>query len=159
MKTPRQRPRHVRQRRAGFSVLELVVVIVIGGILATIVGPTIGKVQARMDTQAARDAFMLYASRARSMAIERGAVTTLEVNTATDVVTIRMGATVLDTYDFGAQHEVDLTGTSFSVCYSSRGFALSTCTSLAADTDVTFSRAGETAAATMKVLGQVQRKG
>lgn len=150
-----------RHARGGFSTLELLVVMTIMAILAGIVAPSMGTVQARMDTGSAKDGFVLYTARARSLAIDRGALTTLTIDPATDRVIIAVGNTPSDSIDFMMEYGVDLATSTASVvvaCYSSRGIAMPSCNSgLDNDVRVTFSRGEESAIATLRPLGQVKR--
>lgn len=153
----------LRLDSAGFSAIELVVVITLIAILAGIAAPSMGTIQARMDTGSARDGFMLYSARARSLAIDRGSVTKLRVDPATDRVVIMVGNTPTDSIDFQSEYGVSLgtdTDAAVVVCYSSRGIAMVSCNEgLAADVVVSFTRSGTSATALLRPLGQVKRQG
>lgn len=144
---------------AGFSLIEVLIVVIVAGILAAIVGPSIGTVQARLDARGARDAFILFTARARSYAIERGAIATLTVDPDTDVLRLSMGATAVDSVNFMTDYDVDMRADvgAFDVCFSTKGFALASCTDIAAATDLTFSKGPASSIARIEPLGQVRR--
>lgn len=155
---------HVRRRtgREGFTLVEMLLVMAFGAILATVVGPSLGTIQARLDTRSSRDAFLLFAARARAAALDRGAVSTLTVDPDAGVARLSVGAEALDSIRFQQELGIEVrtsTGDALVVCYSSRGFALASCTDVADDVRVEFVRGNETAAAVVQPLGQVRKVG
>ncbi len=141
--------------------IELVIVVSLGLIVAGIVGPNIATVQSKMDTRNSRDALIVLSSYARAAAVERGARVDLTVDGEAGLATITSGGETLRQVDFFAEYGTSLTvpGATgpVTMCYSPRGFALSACTYSELPLNVTFRGRGETALARMRPLGQVER--
>jgi prepilin-type N-terminal cleavage/methylation domain-containing protein len=154
--------------RAGFTLVELLIVIVIGAALMSYAIPSFTRMSSSRNAQNARDALVWMGSRARSRAIERGEAQLLEINPATERAWIvrrntgvALASDTLEKVDFSSTHKTLIStaaNTVITVCYSPRGYAFScSANSPAANVDVTFTHAGKTAIARVKPLGQMER--
>ncbi len=154
-----------RMNRAGFTLIEMVVVISFVGLLAGITFPRITGVQSRFALRGAKMAFMSTYAMTRAIAIREGAVAELHIDATNDrfwveVDTTLAGSGVMDTIgsivDVGAEG-VTLSSTQSLFCFDGRGMP-----SLAtgcATTGATISFAYDTQADTIltTTLGKILR--
>jgi len=154
-------------QRPGFTILELMIVMIIAGVVASIAIPRMGAMQASQGAQNARDAFVWMGARARARAIERGVTQLLEIDPATDRAWIvrRNPTAASDTaqvVSFRTEFEADVTtqtGTTITICYNTRGYAWACdAASPTADELVTFETGRRTAVARVRPLGQIERQ-
>jgi prepilin-type N-terminal cleavage/methylation domain-containing protein len=152
--------------RPGFSMVEMVIVIVIAGIIASFTIPSFNNTQRNRMAQNARDSFVWMGARARSRAIEMGTTFLLEVDPATERAWIvrrnpTVAADTLQMVDFTTEYASTITtstNNTVTVCFNSRGYAWACAgTSPTSNVDVTFSHAQRIASARVKPLGQMQR--
>ncbi|MGH7475365.1 MAG: pilus assembly FimT family protein [Longimicrobiales bacterium] len=147
-----------RSRQAGFTMIELLVVVFIGAVLMSIALPQFGAVQARRAAANARDAYIWLANRGRANAIERGEQILVSVDpTSARAVMLLPNGDTLELVDFIARYDarvVTSNGGVFDICYLPRGYALSTCSD--APGTVSFWVAGDTAAADVQALGHAE---
>ena len=143
--------------RSGFSIMEMVVVIVILGVMTTITVQRIGPAQARYSVQSARTVLASMAQRTRAHAVEGAGLSLLVMDFAGDSATIRSGATTLDTFHFDDELGVDMTSSvsSATVCMNSKGYADTRCTSFTARLTVSFALNEHTTSLDILPLGQV----
>ena len=73
----------MRDRR-GFTVVELIIVIIVGVILAGVAIRSLSEMQTRMSVKQARQVFVSMHARARAQAIEFGQRTRLRIDTSGD---------------------------------------------------------------------------
>lgn len=147
--------------------LELMIVMIIAGVIATIALPRMGDLQARQGAQNARDALVWMAARARARAIERGTTQLLEIDPAADRAWIvrRNPTTPADTaqvVDFGAEFDATVstaTNAVITICYNTRGYAWACdAASPTADELVKFEAGRQSAVARVRPLGQIERQ-
>lgn len=115
--------------RPGFTLIELVLVLVIGGILAAVAIPPVSSYLQNRHMIQARDAFIMMAAQARAAAMEEGDYVLMTVSPDDDdVVVTRRDGTVLHTLDFTTGRTTDLLGDAeITICYTPRGFAHPAC--------------------------------
>lgn len=145
-------------RRHGFTLIEMVITILVGGILLSIAVASFGAVQSRTSVRQARNVFAGVHARARAHAVEFGTTTLLEVDVGGDSVWISRNDTTLEAIGFRSEFGVDLTAgaTRYTLCMSPRGYADTACTSFAGAVTLTFERGTESMIATMLPLGQLE---
>src|SRR5688572_23241839 len=80
----RHRKNTMLRPRAGFSMIELLLVMVIGAILMTFAIPGYTRMTAARNAQNARDNLVWMAARARAKAIEMGRVYQLQIDPGTE---------------------------------------------------------------------------
>ena len=160
-----KRPKRLRQR-GGFTLVELLIVMIIGAALTTMAIPSFTRLMNARNAQNARDRLVWLANRARVRAMERGNVQLFEVSPSLNAAWIvrRNGAAAADTLErvrFTGEYSATVstsTGNTITVCYSPRGYAFScSANSPAANVEATLTHAGKTATARIKPLGQVER--
>lgn len=145
--------------RAGFTIMELLLVIVIIGITAAAAYPLIGSAKARIDVRGARYHATTLLTLARAAAQESGRTATLSFTgnraliTATPRLVSAVGSTV-DTIpgtpvNYAQAYQVTVTGT--TVVFDSRGLASSGATTLR------FTRAGISDSLMVSDLGRITR--
>jgi len=121
----------MQRRTSGFTILELIIVIMIGSILAGLTFSGVQGVQTRMAVQGARTAYMTVFQRSRVKAVEMGETIIIQTIPSTNVVRTweRSGSSiaVTTTIDFGDEFDVDIQGPSFYMCMTPRGYADTTC--------------------------------
>lgn len=156
--------------RDGFSLIELAVVLIIAGILASIAVPSFQNMIKDKAAQNARDAFVWMGARAKATAIERGATYMLELDPATERAWIVLrrtsgAATAADTIQqayFDDEHNANVStaaNSRITICYNPRAYAwrCHLTQSPTANTDVTFTAANRTSMAQIRVLGHIER--
>ncbi len=114
----------MRASRFGFTVVELVTVIVIMGILTVIATPKFAETVRHSKVRSARNEVVAYFTRARAVAIQRGQRTDVRVaGTRMSVVTVANGVeqTVVQG-DLYEQHGVALYTSQGQFSYDPRGF-------------------------------------
>lgn len=111
--------------RPGFSLIELVLVLMIGGILAAVAIPPMSSYLQSRHAMQARDSFIMMAAQARAAALEEGDYVLMTVSPANDdVVVMRRDGTVLHSLDLSTGRRADLQGDgTITICYTPRGFA------------------------------------
>lgn len=120
----------MRPRADGFTLIELIIVILIGSILTGVALSSFRNVQARFAVQGAKQAYMTLHQRARSKAVERGE-TVLLVHWVTGdsaALLMRDGATWswTDQTHFRRRFDVDVrtpSNASYYMCMTPRGYA------------------------------------
>lgn len=122
------RPRTRFAQRAGFTLIEVIIVIVMIGILTAVAVPFLRGGSTKSDVNASLSAVASLHAVARSSAIQRGRTAVLVVNAATGtalVVLKRTGSTAVDTvgrvHDLAARYRVSVSTTSDSTFFTPRG--------------------------------------
>lgn len=117
----------MKRRPSGFTLIELVVVILIGSILTSIALSSFQNVQNRFAVQGAKEMYMTLHQRARSKAVEMGETVMLLVYVQGDsAVIFSPSEGITDVTRFDEQLNVDLrTQNNFSylMCMTPRGYA------------------------------------
>lgn len=109
------------RRRAGFTILDMLVTVTIIGILSAIAYARAGKFLDGIEVHsAANDAFAAF-SAARHFAIMRAAQSTLDIDTARRTLVVRSGQDTLIRRDLGSIHGVKLAATRTSITYAPTG--------------------------------------
>lgn len=151
----------MRGMRPGYTVIELVMVMVIGAILLSMVVTGLSGYISRKRVSNARDAFVYLAMRARAAAIERGRNVSVHLSASEGLVMVHEGCS-----PGGAELErlaladeffaiVHASPNPLKVCYSPRGFAIDSHTNISAPTIISFVIGKDTARAMVAPLGQV----
>ena len=148
----------MKNRRSGFSIIELVVVLMVGSVLTSIAMNSFNGISGRFATKGAQKTFMTMNARARAQAVEYGQTVQLNVDPVGDSVWLSRGDDILEVLNFGKEFDVDLrtsTGSELWVCMNARGFADSRCNSFSSPVTVSFLLASDTASVRILSLGQM----
>ena len=122
----------MKNRKSGFTILEMIVVIVVGAILATIATRSFSGVSGRFAVQGAQRAFQSMHARARAQAIEYGTNVSVSIDPAGDSLWLTQDTTVLEKVYLNQEFGVDVTtstASTITICMSPRGFGDTNCTS------------------------------
>ncbi len=153
----RRRPRGVR---AGFTMIELLFVLLISTVLLGMATSGFESAQRSTAAHAARDSYTWLANRARSNALERGETVTMTLKPDSALARITDTSGTIDVIYFRTQYGTAVStsdNATVVVCYGPRGFALSSCSNGDLPQTVTFTRADQAYSARVQVLGQVDR--
>ena len=146
------------KRRSGFSIIELVVVLMVGSVLTSIAISSFNGVSGRLATKGARQTFMAMNARAQAQAVEYGRIVRLNLDPDGDSVWLSRAGEVLEVVDFREEFDVDIrtsTDAELSVCMNARGFADTRCNNFASPVTVTFLLASDTASVRVLSFGQM----
>lgn len=156
----------IARNRDGFTLVELLIVMIIAGILLSYAVPSFMRMTASQNAQNARDRMVWMANRARSIALTRGQVELFEIDPARNAAWVvrRNPTTPADTVEivyFGTEYSATLntsTGTKITLCFSARGYAFN-CggNSPTVNEEAQLTHVEKVARARIKPLGQVER--
>jgi type II secretory pathway pseudopilin PulG len=125
-------------KRTGFTVIELVVVIMVGVALTSIAIRSMAGVQQRMAVRQARTVYAAMHARARAQAIEFGQNVEIDIDPGGDSIWVSRNDTTLDVIRLFDELGIDLqTAEAVTICMNSRGFADESCNSFEEDETVT----------------------
>ena len=147
---------NVRGRR-GFTLIELMVVVVLGTILTQMAVKGFGMVWSEIAAREAGDVFHAMVSRTRAQAIESGMPALLYTDLSGDSVMIIAGGRIVETVRF-AEMGVDIQapGVNPRICMTPRGFANTACNSFSSPLKIAFVRGAESDTVEVLPLGQVR---
>jgi len=107
--------------RFAFTVVELTITLSIIAVLCAIALPWAGNILDKVHVRGAVLEIESAFAAARHIAIARSALTTVDVDTAEAVITVRVGDDTVRTIRVGADHEVELAATRVQMSYSPTG--------------------------------------
>lgn len=146
--------------RAGFSMIEMLFVLIISAILIAMGTAKFESAQRTTAARNARDTFAWFARRARATAVERGEVVTLTLVPDSARARLTDSAGTIDVIEFDQEYGATVSTSDsgdIAVCYGPRGFALASCSNTDLPQTATFARADRAYSARIQVLGQVDR--
>ena len=144
------------RRRGGFTLIELVIVLMVGALLTGIAFRSFSGVMGKMAARQARQSFASLHARTRANAIEMGENVSLNVDMDRDSVWVQRGATRVETIRFRIDLGVDIQGTgSLRLCMNPRGFADTSCNSFNTTQTLVFAGGTDTAGVQIRTLGQL----
>ncbi len=146
------------RRARGFTLVEVIIALVIGGILTSIAIRGIGMTSPGLATRQARNLFVGMAARARAQAVESGQTTMLITNTVGDSVMILAGGRIVEKVRFDGELDVDIQASSNVVrlCMSPRGYANPDCNSFSSPVKVAFVAGTKSESVEILPLGQIR---
>ena len=143
----------MRLDNKGFTLIEVAVVLLIGGTLLDISLRSTGPVMASFSVNAAQESFLALHARARAHAVERGITVDFHADPAGDSAWVEIDDETLEVVRFDA---VDLVASgAITVCMSPRGTADPRCNSFSGVETVTFEARGESRSLDILPLGKV----
>src|SRR5687768_4681316 len=110
-----------RLREAGYTVLELVIVVTIGGLLLAIAVPRTTLVLDRISVRSAAGDVRATVSSARAIALAGYAGVAVHVDSETGTLQVRRGSETILSRGIGHAHGVQIASTRDSMTYDSRG--------------------------------------
>ncbi len=154
------------QPPSGYTIIELVVVLMIAAVLLSYGLLSLNRASADRGAAGARDTYVWLARRSRALAVQRGTDVKLSLKVSTQRAKLLLGTTTVDQvyfYDqYAAKPSLSSGNDSLVICYTPRGIASGSCSipsgSTVPVTTVTFTRGGRTASAVVQALGQVEAK-
>ena len=154
----------MKSNTRGFTIIELVIVVVISIILAGIITLSFSRVQGALATNSAQTTLQSMHAQTRAFAVERGQVVRLVIDSAEDEVRIEWtnpdtgDNEVLNTVNLGREFAVDLrTSGGSALCFNPRGVGEPTCSTMdSGGLTVTMIRGNRIASVTILPLGQIR---
>jgi len=148
----------MNRRSRGFTLIEILVVIVIGGILMSMAVKGFGTTSSSLAVRQARNVYTGMAARARAHAIESGWNTLLVANIPGDSVWIWANGRIVENVRFAEEMGVDLRATSATVriCMSPRGYANTNCNSFSSTVKMAFVQGAQSETIEILPLGQIR---
>ena len=148
----------MNRRSRGFTLIEILVVIVIGGILMSMAVKGFGTTSSSLAVRRARNVYTGMAARARAHAIESGWNTLLVANIPGDSVWIWANGRIVENVRFAEEMGVDLRATSATVriCMSPRGYANTNCNSFSSTVKMAFVQGAQSETIEILPLGQIR---
>lgn len=148
-----------RMPSKGFTLIELVIVLLIGSLLTSIAVSKIGETRGHLAGNAARQAFLSLHARTRAQAIEFGATARLMIDTEGDSAWISQGGVLIERYRF-RDDQVDVEASSHgeivTMCMIPRGYSEPRCNSFSEPIELTFSTPQSTASVVLLPMGQTR---
>jgi type II secretory pathway pseudopilin PulG len=147
-------------RRAGFTVVELTVTMMVAGLLLGLLVRTLGNVRQRVAADQAAEVFEALLARTRAHAIEQGTIMRLVLDTSADTASIVRSGVAVETIRFAADLAVDVESDATNqlvVCMTARGYGDPDCASFSGKASLTFMAGADTVARGLLPLGQVVR--
>ena len=143
----------------GFSLIETIIVVAVFAVLTSMVSSGIGPARDALAIRQAGGTFVALHARARAHAIESGRVVRLTIDAAADRVDIIRNGNVVESIDFRETMAVDIqmSGSSITLCFSARGIGDLKCNSFTLDTPVDFAHGARTRGLIVKPLGGLKR--
>lgn len=147
----------MRRTRLGFSLIELVIALVIGGILTGIALSSYGNARGRFAVRGARTAFVTMHARARAQAIERGETVRIVMATWGDSISLVAGSTTLETIRFRGELNVNMRGQDGggTLCMNSRGYGDTSCNTFSSSKTIWFVQNADSVSVKILPLGQL----
>ncbi len=143
----------MRLDNKGYSLVEVVAVLMIGGVLMDVSFRPMATVTAGFSVNAAHDSFVALHARARAHAVERGTTAEFHLDPAGDSAWVEINGETLEVARF---NPVDLQASGpITVCMSSRGVADTRCNSFSGVETVTFEARGESSSLEILPLGKL----
>lgn len=144
-------------RRAGFTMVELVIAILIGSILTSIALASFRNVTGRFAARGAKETFVALHARTRATAIESGQAVSLIVNSTGDSVYISRNDTILELIRFSEELNVDVRSdpNRFVLCIGPQGFGDEDCTTIEEPRRVQFWHNADSTSLIVMPLGQL----
>jgi prepilin-type N-terminal cleavage/methylation domain-containing protein len=148
----------MKRRNRGFTLIEVLVVIVIGSILMSMAVTGFGNTSSRMAARQARNVFNGMAARARAHAIESGWNTLLYANIAGDSAWIWANGRIVENVRFDAEMGIDLQAAtpSIRICMGPRGYANTNCNSFSSPLKMAFVQGAQSETIEILPLGQIR---
>lgn len=109
------------KHKPGFNVIELTIVLTIIAILAAIALPKAAGFVDTMEVRGAVTEIDAFFSLARHVAIARGVQSTLDIDPARGIISVRVGPDTVTTRELEMAHGVTLESTRTSITYSQTG--------------------------------------
>jgi prepilin-type N-terminal cleavage/methylation domain-containing protein len=143
-------------QRSGFTLIEMLVVMVVAVILISIVVEGMDGFQTKNAVRQARNVFLSMHARTRAQAVEFGQMTELSVDADGDSVWITRNDSTLSVVRFQDELGVDIDGDGVAtLCMTPRGFADSSCNSFGEGTmEVRFIQGTRASNVSILPLGQ-----
>lgn len=115
----------MKRRPTGFTMIELVIVILIGSLLTAVSLASFRNVQGRFAVRSAKTMYATLHQRARSRAVEMGETVIFFVDTVGDSAFIFSDGVITDVTRFRSELNVDLRASqsTFFLCMTPRGYA------------------------------------
>ena len=147
----------LREKR-GFTVLEMVVVILLGAILTQIALKGFGMVWSGVAAREARNVFQGMLARTRAQAIESGLPTVLIADAAGDSVMVQANGRIVETVRFQKEMGVDIQSVSAvtRICMTPRGLANPSCNSFTSPVHLAFVRGARSELIEILPMGQLR---
>ena len=155
----------MKSNRRGFTIIELIIVVVISTILAGIITLSFSRVQGALATNSAQTNLQSLHAQARAFAVERGQPVRLVIDSAADEIRVEwtnpdpdVGDEVLNVVNVGREFAVDLrTSGGSALCFNPRGVGEPTCSTMdSGGLTVTMIRGNRTTSVTILPLGQIR---
>lgn len=153
-----------RSGSAGFSALELILVLVVMAIVAAFAIPAVGAMRTAAAVQNGRHGVESALSLARAAAIQYGRPSVLHIDPAGERLWVEVDTTVagtgtaLDTvrvFAIGEELQVDLESDRLALCFDGRGIGTTGTPCPAAGAVITLTRAGKMAIVRVSATGRV----
>lgn len=147
------------QKRRGFTIIEMITVILVGAILVTIAFSAFGTVSRRYSAREARNSFEALHARSRAQAIEYGQTIEFRAEADGDSIWIERNDSTLEKIRLMNQFGVDLMSNPASVtlCLNSRGYGDEDCSDVSTAVTFAFATSSDTISIEMLPLGQLVR--
>jgi prepilin-type N-terminal cleavage/methylation domain-containing protein len=148
----------MKRQKAGFTVLELLIVVVLGTILTSMTLKGFGMVSNQAAAREARGVFQGLVARTRAQAIESGIPTMLIADARGDSVMVFANGRVVENIRFGEELGVDIQTEQpvTRICMTPRGYANPDCNSFSSTIKMAFVRGPKTKTIEILPMGQIR---